>query len=163
MATLYSNELKAVVILEDIRETPMNILKENCLTVQEFNYECIRKRTEKGEIYGAMNPVILSFSVRVNNPLHALQFFKAIATNNTKSFTFLFNATYDTSQRLKNHDDGMVCEGFVIGTEEVYNNEINQKDLPQQMLLNVKLLVCSITYMGNEDHNDLQGVFIKKK
>lgn len=163
MAILYSNELKAVVVLEDILETPMNIQKENCLTVQEFDYECIRKRTEKGEIYGAMNPVILSFTVRVNNPLHALQFFKAIATNDANSFTFLFNATYDTNLRLKNYEDGVVCMGFVIGTEEVYNNEINERDLGQQMLMKVKLLVCSLTYMGNEDHNDLKGVFIKKK
>lgn len=163
MATLLSNELKAAVILEDFLETPKNILKENCLTVQKFDYDCVRKRTEKGNIYGAMNPVLLSFSVRVNDTLHALKFFKAITSNEVSSITFLFNATYDENNRLKDYEDGMVIKAYVVGTEEIYKTEYTEKEQIQQMLLNVKLLVSSVTYIGSEDKSNLKGVFIKKK
>ena len=40
MATLYSNELKAVVVMDNFLDNPMNVLKENCMTVQHFNYNC---------------------------------------------------------------------------------------------------------------------------
>lgn len=69
MAKILSNELKAVVVLEDLTENPANILKDKCLTVQKFDYDCVRKRTQKGGVYGAINPVILSFTVRVNDQL----------------------------------------------------------------------------------------------
>ena len=39
MAILYSNELKAVVIAENFIENPLNVLKENCLTIQNFDYD----------------------------------------------------------------------------------------------------------------------------
>lgn len=162
MANL-SNELKAVVILEDLLEMPANILKDNCLTVQNFNYDCVRKRTQKGGIYGAMDPVILSFTIRVNDQFHALRFFKAIASNLTTSLSFLFNATYDPRMRLKDYEDGLVVNGFVVGVEEVYQTEANENGEFQQMLLNVKLLVSTVTYLGNEENSNLKGVFVNKK
>lgn len=162
MANL-SNELKAVVILEDLLEMPANILKENCLTVQNFNYDCVRKRTQKGDIYGAMDPVILSFTIRVNDQLQAMRFFKAIVSNLTTSLSFLFNATYDPRMRLKDYEDGLVVNGYVVGVEEVYQTEANENGEFQQMLLNVKLLVGRVTYLGNEESSNLKGVFVSKK
>ena len=40
MATLYSNELKAVVVMENFLENPKNVLKEKCLVC-----ECCRTLT----------------------------------------------------------------------------------------------------------------------
>ena len=53
MATLLSNELKAVVVPDNFLDNPINVLKENCLTVQHFDYECEHKRNDSGEVYGA--------------------------------------------------------------------------------------------------------------
>ena len=163
MARLFSNELKAVVVTEDLIEMPANILKENCLTVQKFDYDCVRKRTQKGGVYGAINPVILSFSIRVNNQLHALRFIKAIASNLTATLSFLFNTTFDPRMRLKDYEDGMVVNGYVVGLEEIYKTDSNESGEFHQMLLNVKMLISTVTYLGNEENNDLKGVFINHK
>ena len=44
MAKLFSNELKAIVVPEDFLENPKNVLKENCLVVQHFDYQAEHKR-----------------------------------------------------------------------------------------------------------------------
>ena len=163
MATLLSNELKALVVLGNINEVPKSVLKESCLTVQSFDYECARKSTKSGDVDGAMNPVILSFSVRINDPEDAQKFFSEFSRNDISTFSFLFNATYDVFQRLSDYDNNMVCEGYVVGAEEVYQNSSSEADQYLQLLLNVKLLVSTITYSGQEDHQKLQGVFINKK
>ena len=51
MATLLSNELKAVVVPDNFLDNPINVLKENCLTVQHFDYECEHKRNDSEEEY----------------------------------------------------------------------------------------------------------------
>ena len=68
MAKLYSNELRAVVFPNNFQESAAGVLKENCLTVQHFDYQCEHKRNESGEVYGATEPVILKFTIRVNSP-----------------------------------------------------------------------------------------------
>lgn len=107
--------------------------------------------------------VILSFTVRVNDQLQALRFFKAIISNYVTSLSFLFNATYDPMQRLKDYEDGVVAKGYVVGVEEVYQTDSNASGEFRQMLLNVKLLASSVTYLGYEDNNNLKGVFINNK
>ena len=81
MATLLSNELKAVVVPDNFLDNPINVLKENCLTVQHFDYECEHKRNDSGEVYGATKPVILEFSIRVNSPRHARMFYRRLISN----------------------------------------------------------------------------------
>ena len=43
MATL-SNELKAVMVQDNFLDNPKNVLKEKCLVLQNFSYECERAR-----------------------------------------------------------------------------------------------------------------------
>ena len=156
-----SNELKAVVVLENVIDNPKNVLKENSLTVQKFDYDCVRKRNESGEIYGGINPVKLSFTVRVENPRHAMMFFKGLATNETMSLSFLFNVTYNSFQRMSDYEDGMVVTGYLVSAEEVFKTEPSSADQNQQLLLDVKMLVKSVTYLGIEEKNSLNGIFVK--
>jgi hypothetical protein len=90
------------------------ILKENCLVVQNFDYQCTFKRNEKGRVFGAMESVILSFKVRVNDPRHAMMFLMELASNNVSCFSFLFNAIYGPNERLKEYEDGMVVKGYIV-------------------------------------------------
>ena len=160
MSTLYSNELKAVVVMENFLDNPKNILKENCMTVQHFNYECVHKRNDAGEIYGAINPVTLEFVVRINSPRQAKAFYKELVSNEHCHFSFLFNVTYNDNQRLSNYEDGMVVNGYIVGVEENYNSMKDQEGIDKQMLLDVEILVRSTIYMGREEQNNLKSVFI---
>ena len=159
MGTLYSNELKAVVVMENFLDNPMNILKENCMTVQHFNYECAHKRNDSGEIYGAVNPVILDFVIRANSPRQARAFYKEIVSNEHTNFSFLFNVTYNENQRLDNYEDGMVVNGYIVHIEEEYSSRSNQAGSSTQIELHVKLLARSVTYLGAD--NNFKSTFIQ--
>ena len=159
MATLYSNELKAVVVMENFLDNPMNILKENCMTVQHFNYECVHKRNDSGEIYGAVNPVMLDFVVRANSPRQAKAFYKELVTNEPVNFSFLFNVTYNENQRLNDYEDGMVVNGYIVHIEEEYASRANQEGSSTQIELHVKILSRSVTYLGSD--NNFNSTFIQ--
>ena len=159
MSTLYSNELKAVVVMENFLDNPKNILKENCMTVQHFNYECVHKRNDAGEIYGAINPVTLEFVVRINSPRQAKAFYKELVSNEHCHFSFLFNVTYNDNQRLSNYEDGMVVNGYIVHIEEEYTSRTNQAGSSTQIELHVKVLTRSVTYLGADNH--FQSTFIQ--
>ena len=158
-ATLYSNELKAVVVMENFLENPLNVMKENCMTVQHFNYECEHKRNEAGEIYGAINPVMLEFTVRVNSPRQARAFYKELVSNEHSNYSFLFNVTYNENQRLSTYEDGMVVNGYIVHIEENYTTAAQQDGSNTQIELSVKLLSRSVTYLGAD--NNYKSIFIQ--
>ena len=155
MATLYSNELKAFVVPEDFLENPKNVLKENCLTIQHFDYECEHKRNASGEVYGPTEPVILKFTVRVNSPKHAKVFYNNLLVNNSSSYSFLFNATFDQRDRLKSYDDAMIVRGFVVDVKEDYDATVTEDGSVQQILIQVTLLLSSITYVSKDDKHQV--------
>ena len=161
MATLYSNELKAFVVAEDFLDNPMNVLKENCLTVQHFDYQCEHKRNASGEVYGPTEPVILKFSVRVNSPKHAKVFYSNLLSNSYFNYSFLFNATFNANQRLGDYEDGMVVNGYVVSVEENYSAGKNQTGEDEQILLDVTILARSVTYLGREEQNNYKSVFVQ--
>ena len=159
MATNYSNEIKALVIQENFLENPMNVMKEICLTIQRFDYQCEHKRNDSGEVYGATEPVILDFSIRVNSPRHSRPYYSALVSNERFRYSFLFNATFGPTERLADYEDGMVIEGYVVHVEEDYVTKAAADGADRQILLNVKLQVCSVTYLGRENH--LTNTFIQ--
>ena len=150
MAAFHLQELKAVLIQENLIENPLCVLKENALTVQSFLYDCTHRRNHAGEVYGAVEPVILQFCIRVNSPHHAKQFYTELILNNHFQFSFLFNVTWGDTNRLASYEDGLVVDGYVVHVEEEYHSskQINGED--QQMLLSVKVLVRNVTYLGRD-------------
>ena len=158
MATLLSNELKAVVVPDTFLDNTINVLKENCLTVQHFDYECEHKRNDSGEVYGATKPVILQFTIRVNSPRHARAFYRRLISNEHTCFSFLFNITYGANERMSAYEDGMVVDGYVVHVEETYTTKVDDGG-DKQMMLNVTLQVRSVIYLGRE--NNFKSTFIE--
>lgn len=162
MARLNSNELKALIVPENIL-TMKSILQERCTTVEQFEYKCTRKRNNLGEAYGATEPVELAFTIRLNNPADAKPYYERLASNEHFIFSFVFNATFDGATNLKDYDDGMICDGYVVCVEENYS-DVNTTDKrgasasDKQMMLSVKLLLLNTTYIGRE--NNFQSIFI---
>ncbi|MBR6841530.1 MAG: hypothetical protein IKM77_04425 [Prevotella sp.] len=158
MANLYSNEQKAIVVVDDIIENTTIIYKQNCLDVQHLQYDCCRKLNQAGDIYGPMEPVIINFRIKVNSALHTSVFYKFLASKSRANFSFLFNATYGDYNRLESYEDGMVVRAFVIGVKQAFSGgkEENQNS---QMMLDVQALVCSTVYIGTE--RNIYSEFIK--
>lgn len=159
MNTIYSNELKSIVIADNILEGSMNVLKENCMTVQHFDYQCRHKRNEANSVYGVSEQVILKFTVRINSSRHAPVFYHFLNSNQPHNFSFLFNATYNANQRMSDYEDGMVVNGYVVHIEENYNTQTEGRNNMEQILMTVTLLVCSVIYLGSE--KQLKSIFIQ--
>ena len=157
---ILSNELRAVIVPDNYLDNPKNVLKENCLIIQHFSYECERMRNNSSDVYGATKPVIMKFTIRVNSPVHAKEFYQRLALNGHYDYSILFNITYDANRRMADCEDGMVINGFIVGVEEVYNSMKDEDGVDKQMLLNVEILVRSTIYLGREEQNNLKSVFI---
>ena len=159
MATL-SNELRAVLVQDSFLENPKNVLKEKCLVLQNFSYECERMRNNSSDVYGASKPVILKFTIRVNSPSHARELYQRLALNGHNDFSILFNVTYDNNSRLAGYEDGMVVNGYVVRVEERYNSLLDESGVDKQMILDAEVLVRSTIYLGREEQSNLNSVFI---
>lgn len=158
---ILSNELRAVMVPENFLDNPRNVLKENCLVIQQFSYECERMRNNNSDVYGATRPVIMRFTIRVNSPVHAKEFYQRLALNGHYDYSILFNVTYDANRRLADYEDGMVLNGYVVSVAENYNSLKDDDGLDKQMMLDVEVLVRSTTYLGRESQNNIKSIFIR--
>lgn len=161
MAVLYSNELKAVVVADGIQDSVQNVLKEKCLTIQCFDYHCEYTRNNSGEHFGAQQPAILNFTIRVNSMTQASTFYKNLIGSGNFEYTFLFNPVFGQNQRLSGYEDGMCVDGYVVSVEEKYNSARNSENRDEQVILAVKILIRSVIYFGREGNSGLKSVFIQ--
>ncbi len=158
MTKLYSNEQKAILVVDDINENTV-VYKQNCLDVQHFQYDCCRKLNQAGNIYGPMEPVILNFRVKVNSSRHTSLFYNYLSSKSRAKFSILFNVNYGDYNRLESYEDGLVVHGFVIGVKQAFSGGKNDGDQNSQMMLDVQVLVSTTMYLGVE--NSIMGEFIK--
>ena len=161
MARLFSNQLKALLVMEDFRDNPLNVLQENCHTVQHFRYEARHQRNNDIGIYGATEPVLLDFTVRLTAVCDVKFFTRHIVLNSPFPFSFLFNASFNDNRRLRDYEDGMVVDGYVVDLKEEFESAPEAGGAAEQILLHVRMLVRSMTVLGQEEQNSLKMVFIQ--
>jgi hypothetical protein len=152
-------ELKAVVVVGDILETGASVTQDKCLTVQRFNYTCQRKRDHTGKAYGPTDPVFMNFAIRVNSPEQAKPFYQNMVSTAHYPISFLFNASFNATFRLSDYADAMVVDGYVVEVEDNFNSGDPDMEETDQMILDVKLQVRSITYLGKGNNKVM--TFIK--
>jgi len=154
-----NKEFKAVVAVGNFLENKQQVLKNNCMMVQQFSYCCERKLNEAGEIYTSMKPVILKFSIRVSSPQHTKPFYQALNAYQSQNYSFVFNGIFDTAKQLKSFDDGMVVNAYVVAVKEDCDTSPLAEHESRQIILTVTLQVCAVTYLGSD--SNLSCTFIK--
>jgi hypothetical protein len=92
----------------------------------------------------------MEFTIRLNDTADAKPFYQMLPSNEHFCFSFLFNATFNQNERLNDYEDGMVCDGYVVGIDESYSASSNKEPNNKQMLLNIKLLLLNTTYIGRD-------------
>ena len=148
MALSFSNHLKVVFVDEDLCEMSEAILRSNCLTVQHFSYESKRNHDNRsGSTLHNEDSTILDFTIRIDTPDRGKRLLEQMQEQEDFAYSFLFNATFKQNGRLDDYDDGMVAQGSIIDIEEVFSSD-NQ----EQMLMHIKLLLLSITFIGKEQN-----------
>ena len=149
MPSVFSNQIKALLITENISEQGVNVWQNNCYTVQHFAYECRRKRNASGTPYGPTTPSYLDFSVRIASPDSGKVFFERMHASKSFPYSFLFNASFNDMRKLTECEDAMVATGYVINLEEAYDKPL-EDGAQGQMLLRGRLLLCNIAYLGRD-------------
>ena len=142
MPVLLSNELKALLVLEDITEGGVSVWQNNCFTVQHFSYACERKRNAAGIPFGPTQPSYLYFTVRISSDESAKEFLERLASRDPYPYSFLFNASFSDKRRLAQCEDALVARAYLTDVEESFE---------EQMLIKGKLLLCNLSYLGQND------------
>ena len=156
MPRLFSNYLKAVLVMENIAEQDVVVTQTTSFTVQQFSYECSLSRDDSGNLYGQTIPSYLDFTVRVSSDDNGKAFFERMQLNESFPYSFLFNVSFNNVRTLADCEDAMVATGYVVDVEEVYDNALNDEGMAEQMLIKVKLLLSNIAYLGKERILDLK-------
>lgn len=155
MVDTYSNYLKVILFPGDICEINAGISRNNCATVQHFNYESKRFRSVDNDMnYHAEEPSVLDFTIRLNAPDTGKQLLSQIQRLETFAYSFIFNATFNATNSLVSFDDAMVAHGNIIDIEEVLSTSKSDGQ-QEQMLMHVKVLLSAVTYIGKKDNRRL--------
>ena len=150
MAGTISNQLKALLVTENIAEQGINVWQQNSFTVQHFSYECLRRRNESGTPYGPTLPAYLDFTVKVASDNNGKVFFERMQMNETFPYSFLFNASFNEMRRLSQCEDALVATGYIVEVEELFEGAPASDGSADQMLIRARLLISNLAYLGKE-------------
>ena len=140
--------LKAVLFNNNLAEVGGSVIQSKCLTVQDYHYHCYRERNEKGEPYGGFLSEYLTFSIILSDPYASKYFYQCMDRNEYLPFSFIFNASFNDNERLKNYDDALIVYGCVTNVEEKFWD--GDAGGEEQLLLHVKMLLSSMIFVGKE-------------
>ena len=149
MPSIFSNQLKALLITEDVSEQGVSVWQGNCHTVQHFTYECRRHRNDSGIPYGDTLPAYLNFTIRLADGESGKVFYERMLSHDPFPYSFLFNASFNDMRRLSDCEDAMVASGYIIDLEENYDKP-QEPGSGEQLLLKGKILLSNIAYLGRE-------------
>lgn len=158
--SIISDYLKAILYPDNLLEygkigdNQWNAEKDKCPVIQHFSYKVERNRNDAGIPYGGTTPTELKFTIRLGQPDDSKLFYDRLMSNELFEYSFIFNATFDDNKRLKNFEDAMVTRGYVVDVKEDYDRAVTDGNLSDQILVEVTLLLSSITYVGKEEQNN---------
>ena len=152
MPTVFSNQLKAVLVTDDVaRQKDMEISRNKCFTVQHLSYECKRDRTRDGEPFGPTLTSYLDFSIRLGDAESAKVFFERMYINQPFPYSFLFDASFNGIRDMSQCSDAMVATGYIVQAQECYDTAPGDDGSSRQMMVHVRILLCKIDYLGSEN------------
>lgn len=151
MADYFSNQLKAVLFLEDITEgIPMR--QAGGYTVQHFDYNCFRTRDKMGKPYGPSNASLMQIILKTISADGYKELYHRLNSQEFCPFTVVFNATYDEFRILNDYSDAMVANGYMVEIEELFDTQGSKKE---GMMLSMKILLHSLDYLGKRVNRKL--------
>ncbi len=147
----YINSLyKAMLVAEDVTEVGASITKDKCYVVQHYTYSSERDRHDIQMMDSLEESSYIDFVIRVADTGTGKQFYQHMMVNEAYTYSFLFNAKFNGSGRMQGYDDGMMVKGYIVDIEEDISASNSEDGKDTQVLMKVKLLLNSITYIGNE-------------
>ncbi len=149
----YTNSLlKAMLVAEDVTLVRESVTKDKCYVVQHFSYGSQRNRLASQMVNRMEDSSYIDFVVRIADTYSGKQFYQQMKDSEPYTYSFIFNAVYNGSGRLLDYEDVMMVKGYIIDIEEDISASNQDEGRDTQVLMKVRLLLCSITYLGNESN-----------
>ena len=144
--------VKGVVILDDITENGFRVLGENQLNalLETFEYDFEMPANGAGRTFGATEPSVLEFSIRLHSALHGQILYTSAYTNDEMKLTFLFGHEFHSEDRtkIKSYKYGMVADGYIVHLEEEFHSGKDSQGLERQTIMHAKMLLTSIRHIS---------------
>ena len=151
MAEFFSNQLKAVLFLGDITEQ-MNLRQEDGYTIQNFDYQSFRSRDKLGQPYGPSNASLAHITLRSISGEGYKNLYTILKQRECYSFSVLYNVKYANDRLVESYDTATVLNGYIVEIEEIFNTQHKKN---QSMILNMKILLHDVDYIGVNTHRRL--------
>ena len=160
-----SNNIKASLFLDDIRET--QVKREQGFTLQRFHYESTRKRDEKGMPYGPPQTTILRLLIKSLPDGYLKELYKRLREHSESCFSIVFNAVLRTDEEentLTDFDSGLIVTGYTISVDGVEGVKRSVAMLPSTFAAlegaDGKSVIVLVKF-SNEDDGEIQRNYSK--
>lgn len=147
--------LRAMFVAEDITMVKESVTKDKCFVVQHFSYDSQRDRVGVRMMSGTEDSSYINLVIRIANVGTARLFYQQMNESAPFVYSILFNASFNANDRLLDFDDAMMVKGYIVDIEETINTGNLKQGDDTQVLMKVKLLLSTITYLGSEHNIEL--------
>ena len=151
MAEFFSNQLKAVLFLGDITEQ-MSLRQEDGYTVQNFDYQSYRSCDKQGIPYGPSNATLVHITLRTISGEGYKNLYTILKQRECYSFSVLYNVKYSDDRLVESYETATVLNGYIVEIEEIFDTNRMKN---QSMILNMKILLHDVDYLGINTHRRL--------
>jgi hypothetical protein len=151
MAEFFSNQLKAVLFLGDITEQ-MNLRQEDGYTIQNFDYQSFRSRDKLGQPYGPSNASLAYITLRSISGEGYKNLYNILKQRECYSLSLLYNVKYSEDRLVESYETATVLNGYIVEIEEIFDTN---PMVSQSMILNMKILLHDVDYLGINTHRRL--------
>lgn len=139
--------LKAILCNNNVAEVGGSVIQSQCFTVQDYHYHCYRERDAQGNPYGGILSDYLDFTIIVSDLDVCKFFYQCMGMSENTPLSFLFNATFASTGRLSDFEDGLITYGYVVNVEESCENDDASGE--EQVLLHVRMLLSNMCFLGS--------------
>ncbi len=148
-----SNNLKVVLFVGDFIEHKQ-IIRTSCYTVQSYDYDFYRNRTDLGIPFGQTIKPFVKISIKTLPKSISKMFYERLKLNDVFSFSLIFNAKYDDNKQLSNYDEAMIVSGYVVSVSENFKSR-ESKESSDRMLMDITIMVRTIKFVDSYGENKL--------
>ena len=153
---------RGVVLLDDIREYGFHLTQNLQLntTLETFSYDFTKLINQGNKVFGAHEPTILEFSIRIHTSIQARTLYNSAYQNESMRFSFLFDPEYRETgasrvNKISNYKYGLVVDGYIVHLEEEYNSDKDSSGLDRQTIIHIRLLLRSVTHISGADGKEV--------
>ena len=145
--------LKTVLLAENILEMPSNVINTSCYNVMDYKYRCYRDRDEFNNPYGSFLTKNLEFTVKASTLNGSMPFYRLMDENSSHPFSIIFDPVFNAYGRMTSFKDGIVLHGYVVDVLESCENEDANGD--EQLEIKITIALNKISYLGMENMHEL--------